>query len=94
MDCPPALALTESITLMPQTHVPEAVVAAAACFGPAGLAALISLITTIKACTRSASARGAVRTSRGRWWPMEPAARRLAPGAHPDRAAADCVILW
>jgi alkylhydroperoxidase family enzyme len=49
MDCPPALALTESIMLMPQTRVPDADVAAAACFGPAGLAALISLITTIKA---------------------------------------------
>ena len=43
-----ALALTESITLMPQTHVPEADFdAAAAQFKEPALAALISLIITI-----------------------------------------------
>jgi AhpD family alkylhydroperoxidase len=45
-----ALALTESITLMPQTHVPAADFAAAAGqFSEAELGALISLIVTINA---------------------------------------------
>jgi AhpD family alkylhydroperoxidase len=45
-----ALALTESITLMPQTHVPDADFAAAAAqFSPDELAALIALIVTINA---------------------------------------------
>ncbi len=45
-----ALALTESITLMPQTHVPAADFAqAGAEFSEAELAALISLIVTINA---------------------------------------------
>src|SRR5499425_2566377 len=45
-----ALALTESVTLMPQTHVPEADFAAAAAqFTPAELGALVSLIVTINA---------------------------------------------
>src|SRR5215475_1141758 len=45
-----ALALTESITLMPQTHVPAADFAAAAeQFSQAELGALISLIVTINA---------------------------------------------
>jgi AhpD family alkylhydroperoxidase len=45
-----ALALTESVTLMPQTHVPAADFAeAAAQFSPAELAALVSLIVTINA---------------------------------------------
>ncbi len=45
-----ALALTESVTLMPRTHVPAADFAAAAeHFGPAELGALISLIVTINA---------------------------------------------
>ena len=45
-----ALALTESVTLMPQTHVPEADFAvAAAQFTPAELGALVSLIVTINA---------------------------------------------
>jgi AhpD family alkylhydroperoxidase len=45
-----ALALTESVTLMPQTHVPAADFAqAAAQFTPAELGALISLIVTINA---------------------------------------------
>jgi AhpD family alkylhydroperoxidase len=45
-----ALALTESVTLMPQTHVPQADFAAAgAQFSPAELAALVSLIVTINA---------------------------------------------
>jgi len=45
-----ALALTESVTLMPQTHVPDAEFAAAAeLFKEAELAALISLITMINA---------------------------------------------
>ena len=45
-----ALALTESMTLMPQTHVPEADFAqAAAQFGPNELGALVSLIVTINA---------------------------------------------
>src|SRR5215831_5502258 len=43
-----ALALTESVTLMPQTHVPEPDFAdAAAQFTPAELGALVSLIATI-----------------------------------------------
>ena len=45
-----ALALTESVTLMPQTHVPEPDFAvAAAQFTPAELGALVSLIVTINA---------------------------------------------
>ncbi len=45
-----ALALTESVTLMPQTHVPDADVAQAAeQFKEDELAALISLIVTINA---------------------------------------------
>ncbi len=45
-----ALALTESITLMPQTHVPEADFAQAAEeFSAAELGALIALIVTINA---------------------------------------------
>ncbi len=45
-----ALALTESVTLMPQTHVPAADFAAAAGqFTPAELGALVSLIVTINA---------------------------------------------
>jgi len=45
-----ALALTESVTLMPQTHVPEGDFAgAAAQFSPAELGALVSLIVTINA---------------------------------------------
>jgi AhpD family alkylhydroperoxidase len=45
-----ALALTESVTLMPQTHVPEADFAAAAAeFTPAELGALVSLLVTINA---------------------------------------------
>ena len=45
-----ALALTESVTLMPQTHVPERDFAAAAAqFTPAELGALVSLIVTINA---------------------------------------------
>jgi AhpD family alkylhydroperoxidase len=45
-----ALALTESVTLMPQTHVPAADFAqAAGQFSPAELGALISLIVTINA---------------------------------------------
>jgi AhpD family alkylhydroperoxidase len=45
-----ALALTESVTLMPQTHVPEADFASAAAqFTPAELGALVSLIVTINA---------------------------------------------
>ena len=45
-----ALALTESVTLMPQTHVPAADFAQAADeFSPAELGALISLIVTINA---------------------------------------------
>jgi AhpD family alkylhydroperoxidase len=45
-----ALALTESITLMPQTHVPDADFSAASdAFSPAELGALISLIVTINA---------------------------------------------
>jgi AhpD family alkylhydroperoxidase len=45
-----ALALTESVTLMPQTHVPAADFAAAAeQFSQAELGALISLIVTINA---------------------------------------------
>jgi AhpD family alkylhydroperoxidase len=45
-----ALELTESITLMPQTHVPEADFAqAAGVFSPAELGALVSLIVTINA---------------------------------------------
>ena len=45
-----ALALTESVTLMPQTHVPDADFAQAAeQFKEAELAALISLIVTINA---------------------------------------------
>ena len=45
-----ALALTESVTLMPQTHVPDADFAAAAGqFSAAELGALISLIVTINA---------------------------------------------
>jgi AhpD family alkylhydroperoxidase len=45
-----ALGLTESVTLMPQTHVPEADFAAAAAqFTPAELGALVSLIVTINA---------------------------------------------
>jgi AhpD family alkylhydroperoxidase len=45
-----ALALTESVTLMRQTHVPEADFAeAAAQFTPAELGALVSLIVTINA---------------------------------------------
>jgi AhpD family alkylhydroperoxidase len=45
-----ALALTESVTLMPQTHVPAADYAQAAeRFSPAELGALISLIVTINA---------------------------------------------
>jgi len=45
-----ALALTESITLMPQTHVPDADFAkAAAEYGDDELAALVSLIVTINA---------------------------------------------
>ena len=45
-----ALALPESMTLMPQTHVPEADFAqAAAQFGPNELGALVSLIVTINA---------------------------------------------
>jgi len=45
-----ALALTESATLMPQTHVPAADFAAAAeQFSPAELGALVSLIVTINA---------------------------------------------
>jgi AhpD family alkylhydroperoxidase len=45
-----ALALTESVTLMPQTHVPTADFAAAAeQFSPAEVGALISLIVTINA---------------------------------------------
>jgi AhpD family alkylhydroperoxidase len=45
-----ALALTESVTLMPQTHVPdEEFAAAAAEFPEAELAALIGLIVTINA---------------------------------------------
>jgi len=45
-----ALALTESVTLMPQTHVPEADFAAAAAqFSAAELGALISLIVMINA---------------------------------------------
>lgn len=45
-----ALALTESVTLMPQTHVPAAdFEAAAEQFSPAELGALISLIVTINA---------------------------------------------
>ena len=45
-----ALALTESVTLMPQTHVPEADFAAAAeQFTPDELAALVSLIVMINA---------------------------------------------
>jgi AhpD family alkylhydroperoxidase len=45
-----ALALTESVTLMPQTHVPAADVAqAAGQFSQAELGALISLIVTINA---------------------------------------------
>ncbi len=45
-----ALALTESVTLMPQTHVPDADVAQAAeQFKEDELAALVSLIVTINA---------------------------------------------
>ncbi len=45
-----ALALTESMTLMPQTHVPDADFAqAAAEYGEDELAALVSLIVTINA---------------------------------------------
>ena len=45
-----ALALTESVTLMPQTHVPVADFAVAAAeFTPAELGALVSLIVTINA---------------------------------------------
>jgi AhpD family alkylhydroperoxidase len=45
-----ALALTESVTLMAQTHVPDQDFAqAAACYGEDELAALISLIVTINA---------------------------------------------
>ena len=45
-----ALALTESVTLMPQTHVPDTDVAQAAeQFSQAELGALISLIVTINA---------------------------------------------
>jgi AhpD family alkylhydroperoxidase len=45
-----ALALTESVTLMPLTHVPDADFgAAAAAFSDAELGALISLIVTINA---------------------------------------------
>jgi AhpD family alkylhydroperoxidase len=45
-----ALALTESVTLMPKTHVPAADFAQAAeQFSPAELAALVSLIVTINA---------------------------------------------
>jgi len=45
-----ALALTESVTLLPQTHVPAAEFAHAADeFSPAELGALISLIVTINA---------------------------------------------
>jgi AhpD family alkylhydroperoxidase len=45
-----ALALTESVTLMPQTHVPDADFAqAAAQFSADELAALVSLIVTINA---------------------------------------------
>ena len=45
-----ALGLAESVTLMPQTHVPAADFAeAAAQFSPAELAALVSLIVTINA---------------------------------------------
>jgi len=45
-----ALALTESVTLMPQTHVPDADFAAAAGqFSETELGALISLIVTINA---------------------------------------------
>lgn len=45
-----ALALTESVTLMPQTHVPDADFAeAAGQFSQAELGALISLIVTINA---------------------------------------------
>jgi AhpD family alkylhydroperoxidase len=45
-----ALALTESITLMPQTHVPDAdFKPAAEAFSPSELGALISLIVTINA---------------------------------------------
>ena len=45
-----ALALTESVTLMPQTHVPDADFAAAAeQFSAAELGALIALIVTINA---------------------------------------------
>jgi AhpD family alkylhydroperoxidase len=45
-----ALALTESVTLMPQTHVPTTDFAEAAeQFSPAELGALISLIVTINA---------------------------------------------
>ena len=45
-----ALELTESVTLMPQTHVPAADFAqAAGQFSPAELGALISLIVTINA---------------------------------------------
>ncbi len=45
-----ALALTESMTLMPETHVPEADFAqAAGAYGADELAALVSLIVTINA---------------------------------------------
>jgi AhpD family alkylhydroperoxidase len=45
-----ALGLTESVTLMPQTHVPDAdFTAAAGQFSEAELGALISLIVTINA---------------------------------------------
>jgi AhpD family alkylhydroperoxidase len=48
-----ALALTESVTLLAQTHVPDDVYEqAAAEFGPGELAQLISLILTINAWNR------------------------------------------
>jgi AhpD family alkylhydroperoxidase len=52
-----ALALTEAITLVSETHVPDEVYAeAAACFEPEEVAALIMAITTINAWNRIAIA--------------------------------------
>jgi AhpD family alkylhydroperoxidase len=61
-----ALALTESVTLMTQTHVPDADFAAAAeQFKEAELAALISLITVINA-----------------WNALSVSTRALTPGSY------------